>query len=63
MEQKENKCGCPHCGDEIKNGCRKPDFCKPCGAAKDEKIKKCQKCEAQYAAEYDECPSCKASGK
>jgi len=58
-ENINKKCSCPHCSPELTNGCFSPEFCKPCGANK--KVKICQKCKAEYLAEYEECPACKTA--
>jgi hypothetical protein len=50
-------CSCPHCEDELKNGCMSPKFCKPC-LVKNKNIEVCSLCGAQYSSEYDKCPSC-----
>jgi hypothetical protein len=50
-------CSCPHCEDELKNGCMSPTFCKPCGS-KNKNIKVCSVCGAQYSLEYEKCPAC-----
>ncbi|MCL1972398.1 MAG: hypothetical protein FWG57_05350 [Endomicrobia bacterium] len=57
--EKAKECGCPHCEPELKKGCFEPKFCKPCQIKKN--IKVCAECKAEYAAEYDECPSCAAN--
>jgi hypothetical protein len=55
-------CLCPHCEDELKNGCMSPTFCKPCGQ-KTKNIKVCPVCQVEYSLEYEKCPACSVIGK
>jgi hypothetical protein len=56
-------CSCPHCETELKSGCMSPKFCKPCCVKEKSKAKVCPVCKAEYASEYDGCPSCSVSAK
>jgi hypothetical protein len=54
-----SSCSCPHCKEELKNGCMSPKFCKLCETKKHVRV--CAVCGAEYALEYEKCPSCSIS--
>ncbi|GHT37034.1 hypothetical protein AGMMS49593_03210 [Endomicrobiia bacterium] len=58
-------CGCSRacCEIELRDGCISPKSCKPCCAREENKTKVCCVCKAEYACEYDKCPSCSVSAK
>ncbi|GHT59797.1 hypothetical protein AGMMS50222_03060 [Endomicrobiia bacterium] len=58
-------CGCSRacCEVKLKDGCISHKFYKPCCAREENKTKVCCVCKAEYACEYDECPSCSVSAE